>query len=229
MEAAPPVMTVLQAWDPLADTGDPGMLNAAQKREIRNILKSYTGYYDLFSELLQNSLDAVERRTREKDYGGVQPAIWLTIDLIENSITVTDNGCGMSMEEFLSFLRPNISFKLSSDTRGSKGVGVTYLAYGFNYLEVATKQSKKTIYSGLLENGRKWVEDTGDVVSRPKVVSGSVPDEIFHRIDKGYLHQTEIGRRGDSAKEPGVCRRTNSRTMDGCSAGRDADRGCLSL
>jgi hypothetical protein len=185
MDDAVPAVAVLQAWDPLADTGDPGMLNAAQKREIRNILRSYTGYYDLFSELVQNSLDAVERRTREGDYRGVQPAIWLTVDLVENSITVTDNGCGMSMEEFRSFLRPNISFKLSSDTRGSKGVGVTYLAYGFNYLEVATKQSEKTTYAGLLENGRKWVDDTDDVVSRPKVVRGGVPDEIFHRIDKG--------------------------------------------
>jgi hypothetical protein len=166
-------------------TDDPGMLDAAQKREIRNILKSYTGYFDLFSEVLQNALDAVERRAHEHDYHRVRPTLWITIDLGDNAVTVTDNGCGMSVEEFKNFLRPNISFKTSSDARGSKGVGVTYLAYGFNYLEVATKQSDSSIYAGLLRNGRKWVDDTQGIVSRPKVVSGSVPDETFNQLDKG--------------------------------------------
>ena len=52
------------AWDPLEAAGgaDPGIIVSAQKREIANILKSYTGYYDLFSELIQNALDAVEKR-----------------------------------------------------------------------------------------------------------------------------------------------------------------------
>ncbi|HZY61277.1 MAG TPA: hypothetical protein VFE38_02060 [Edaphobacter sp.] len=46
----------LSAWDPLqSGSDDPEFVLAAQKREIRNILKSYTGYYDLFSELIQNA------------------------------------------------------------------------------------------------------------------------------------------------------------------------------
>src|SRR5580698_4652355 len=56
----------IEPWDPLARVDeDPGLYAAAQKREIRNILKSYTGYFDLFSEMLQNSLDAVEKRVSE--------------------------------------------------------------------------------------------------------------------------------------------------------------------
>ena len=58
---------VIEAWDPLESASDPGMIVAAQRREIRNILKSYTGYYDLFSELIQNALDAVERRLDESE------------------------------------------------------------------------------------------------------------------------------------------------------------------
>ncbi len=50
---------VQEAWDLLqAGTDDPGFVLAAQKREIRNILKSYTGYYGLFAEMIQNALDA---------------------------------------------------------------------------------------------------------------------------------------------------------------------------
>jgi hypothetical protein len=46
----------LDSWDPLVPSDDPGVVVAAQKREITNILRSYTGYYDLFAELLQNAL-----------------------------------------------------------------------------------------------------------------------------------------------------------------------------
>ena len=70
-----------EASDPLqSGTNDPEFLLAAQKREIRNILKSYTGYYDLFAEMIQNALDAVERRADEGD-SDYRPAIWILIDL----------------------------------------------------------------------------------------------------------------------------------------------------
>ena len=81
----------LESWDPLAPESDePDLVIAAQKREIRNILKSYTGYYDLFSELLQNALDAVEKRSNEGDHN-YTPAIWIRINLPEESVSVTDN------------------------------------------------------------------------------------------------------------------------------------------
>jgi DNA gyrase/topoisomerase IV subunit B len=82
-----------KAWDPLSSESDPGILVAAQRREIRNILKSYTGYYDLFAELVQNSLDAVERRLGEGEEG-YDPAIWIRINIPESEVAVTDNGCG---------------------------------------------------------------------------------------------------------------------------------------
>ncbi|WP_198389217.1 hypothetical protein [Sinorhizobium meliloti] len=51
-------------WDPLdaANSTDLEILTAAKKREIKNILKSYVGTYDPMSELLQNAMDAVEKR-----------------------------------------------------------------------------------------------------------------------------------------------------------------------
>ena len=66
-----------------------------QKREIRNILKSYTGYYDLFGELLQNALDAVDKRAEEAsaDY---TPTIWVSIAIPNETVCVTDNGCAMN-------------------------------------------------------------------------------------------------------------------------------------
>lgn len=168
---------VFEAWDPLASESDPGMLIAAQRREIRNILKSYTGYYDMFSELIQNSLDAVENRLQEVE-ANYQPGIWIKINIAEREVTVTDNGCGMAEGQFKQFLRPNYSFKYGNVMRGSKGVGATYLAYGFNHLEVATKFEGKS-RSGIIKHGREWVEDRTESISRPKVESSTPSHEVF--------------------------------------------------
>ncbi len=178
-----PIPISLDPWDPLVQTDDPGVLVAAQKREITNILKSYTGYYDLFAELLQNALDAVERRTHDEGPAYV-PQIWITIDLRDGLVSVTDNGCGMNLAQFKQFLKPNLSFK-AGITRGSKGVGATYLGYGFNHLEVATRQGPDTMYSGIFLNGRDWLEDTAGVVNRPKVEKGGVSHQPFFVVDKG--------------------------------------------
>src|SRR4051812_42271836 len=103
-------LETLDGWDPLdASVGaDPGMLISAQRREISNILRSYTGYYDLFAELLQNALDAVEKRLL--DDGSFNPEVWVNIDLQHQIVQVTDNGCGMDLQQLRQFLRPNFSF-----------------------------------------------------------------------------------------------------------------------
>lgn len=75
-------------------------------------------------------MDAVERQCEiEKNH---KSKIQIIINLQENSIEVVDNGVGFESTEFKSFLAPNISFKSGNRTRGNKGVGVTYIAYGFN-------------------------------------------------------------------------------------------------
>lgn len=173
----------LETWDPLDTESDQGILLAAQRREIQNILKSYTGYYDLFSELIQNALDAVERRMNEGEEQ-YEPRVWLKIDMKSSSISITDNGCGMDLDQFRQFLRPNFSFKRGENSRGSKGVGATYLGYGFNHLEVATKSQGKT-YSGVLRRGREWVQDKNEIVPRPKVEPSAPLHEPFESIDRG--------------------------------------------
>jgi hypothetical protein len=181
---------VIDPWDPLSSESDPGLLVAAQRREIRNILKSYTGYYDLFSELIQNSLDAVERRLSEKAIN-YEPCISILINLAESELTVTDNGCGMSEQEFRQFLRPNFSFKHSENTRGSKGVGATYLAYGFNHVEVATRYDGKT-FSGILRRGREWVEDRTESIPRPKVEHALPAHSAFEFVDRGASMKVKL-------------------------------------
>jgi len=157
------------------------IIASSLKRTIKNIIKSYTGSFDPFSELIQNALDAVdERRKKAKNY---QPKIWIEINLRDNAICVTDNGIGFSREQFRDFLRPNVSFK-GGGTRGDKGVGATYLAYGFNFLQMGTK-TRDFSYVGEIQGGREWVEDEKSVKTRPTVVHSQPLHAAFQSIDQG--------------------------------------------
>ena len=131
-------MYEFKAFDPLvAKYAQTEVASLAIKRELQNILDSYVGWYDPFSELIQNSLDSLETRTaiEGKDY---EPTLWIKINIKDNMLIVTDNGTGLNEQEFKQFLAPNVSFK-SGNTRGHKGVGATYLAYGFNYIQISTR------------------------------------------------------------------------------------------
>ncbi len=170
-----------QSWDPIEVGLSTELVSVTVKRQIRNILKSYTGWFDPLCELMQNALDAVDdRKRRDAKY---KPGIWVKIDLRQNMISVTDNGIGFSEDQFKSFLAPNVSFKGPND-RGNKGVGATYLGYGFNFLQFGTKTPD---YSNVkvLKGGREWVEDDSGTKPRPKVQELKAIHEIFNAIDQG--------------------------------------------
>ncbi|MCB8838028.1 ATP-binding protein, partial [Aurantimonas sp. VKM B-3413] len=127
-----------------------------QKRNIHSILHSYVGWYDPFAELIQNALDSVDKRaTREAS--SFQKKVSIIINLQSNQLTVSDNGTGLDETAFHRFLAPNESFK-DEDARGSKGVGATFIAYGFNFIRIDTK-TKTFSASGIMENARDWLHD----------------------------------------------------------------------
>ena len=102
-------MAALSEWDPLSYAGVPSDLeNDARKRGIDNLLQSYTGYFDVFSELIQNALDAVDRRI-ETEGESYEPKISVEIDLPDDSVTVTDNGVGFTREQFQPEHRSSIN------------------------------------------------------------------------------------------------------------------------
>jgi hypothetical protein len=178
-------MNDFKPFDPLKakSLADTEVAALAQKREIKNILSSYVGWYDPFCELIQNSLDSVESRARENETGYC-PSLWITINIQDNSLVVTDNGVGLDEQKFSQFLCPDISFK-SGNTRGKKGVGATYLAYGFNYIQVSTKAPGfKSI--GVMEGARKWLDDEnppGNPQMRPD--ANATVDDSFQTVDRG--------------------------------------------
>lgn len=176
----------MENWDPLEIQGSATseIVAAAKKREIKNILKSYVGFFDPFCELIQNSMDAVDLRQNQLQPENYKKKLWIEIDLKQNTLTVTDNGIGFSEAQFKTFLSPSISFKNSKTTRGNKGVGATYLAYGFNNLEIETKTPDYSANTQIL-NGRAWVDDEEASVARPTVKALSGKPSKLDKIDRG--------------------------------------------
>lgn len=172
-------------FDPLDAkySGNEAVVILSIQREINNILNSYVGWFDPFCELIQNALDSVEKRMKIEN-GSYVPRINIVIDIKDNMISVTDNGVGFEEEEYIKFLAPNFSFK-NGQTRGHKGVGATYLAYGFNYIQIATK-SPDFEAVGVMKNARKWLSDDAPS-GNPKVEPDSSPvvDAVFNDIDRG--------------------------------------------
>jgi len=156
---------------------------AAIKREIENILSSYVGWFDPFAELTQNALDSVEERAASEK-SKYKPAINILIDLKGNSLTVSDNGTGLTKEKYSQFLAPSFSFK-SGKTRGHKGVGATYLAYGYNFIQIATK-TPDFEHVGKMENARDWLSDSNPASNPLLIKDSSGPvDADFNNFDRG--------------------------------------------
>ena len=182
------------SWDPLVSSVnmDQEIISASIKREIKNILKSYVGTFDPFNELIQNALDAVDKREILSRDNAYIKKLWLTINLNENSFTIVDNGVGFNEVEFKSFLAPNISFKDGKNTRGNKGVGATYIAYGFNNLQLGTKHPDFNFF-GEIKNGREWIEDTQGLYPRPIIKDIIHSNENFDSINRGSIFKLIFG------------------------------------
>ena len=159
--------TDLDGFDPLQDAFSVLTAEDPNKPVVLNVLNSYTGFFDLFSELVQNGLDAVQLKTRS-NLPGYQPRLWIKIDMKNRLVRVADNGVGMDMQQFKFCFRPNVTFKRGAGLRGNKGVGATYLAYGFSLVRIQAKKDGTTL-SAILRGGRKWAEDNSNVVPRPKL------------------------------------------------------------
>jgi histidine kinase/DNA gyrase B/HSP90-like ATPase len=161
----------LEGFDPLAEGvnfggSDKSIFEEATQRVVQNILKSYTGYFDIFSEIIQNSLDACDKKLKVAG-SGYSPRLSIKIDIINRIVRIVDNGSGMSLDEVKFCFRPNVSFKSRKEARGHKGVGATFLAYGFGLIRLFTKHRNAGI-SVKLAGGRQWAEDITGSYSRPR-------------------------------------------------------------
>lgn len=185
----------IDGYDPLEALarGDSRLLDHVAHQNVSNILKSYTGTYDLFSEAIQNAMDAIQKKSQDASSSAASysPRIWVHISLRDKSVTVVDNGIGMTEEQFKMCFTPNVSFKRDLGLRGQKGVGATFLAYGYNYIKLQSKQGEQAC-GAVLRGGRQWAEDRSSRILRPRFEAVAFDCAELAQLESGTSVQVAI-------------------------------------
>ncbi|MFE5918207.1 ATP-binding protein [Streptomyces sp. NPDC056468] len=137
------------------------------KQRVTNIIKSYHNAADVLAEPIQNAVDEVLSADGIEGSGQVT----VILDTDQNRISVIDNGRGISTREIARYLAPDIGTKRKAFhegwVRGHKGVGMTFLVYGFDFFELESRTLDGEHYRVRLEGGRNWVADESSETMPP--------------------------------------------------------------
>lgn len=136
-----------------------------RRRLVRGILESYNSNYDFLVEAMQNAVDAVED-AELLDLSGPRE-IRVYVNLQRNSFAVLDTGVGMSAQEMIQAYTPHFSGKTQPELieargprqsyRGYKGVGLTFLAYGTDFIRLHSIKGDSHSRTRM-QYGRAWAQ-----------------------------------------------------------------------
>lgn len=137
------------------------------RKSILNIDDSYNNYWDILAELLQNSVDAIIKRSSDEGRA-ISGRIDIKIDCQKKEIEITDDGCGIPPSDLRPLLKP-FSTNKSDDPRliGEKGVGLTFAYFQSTFFEITTGDATGTA-SARITDARLW-KQSSDEIKEPKL------------------------------------------------------------
>lgn len=152
------------------------------RHQINQVIQSYNNDWDIFAEILQNSVDAIRRAKPTKGH------IKLDVDAITHTITIEDNGSGIDPELLPTLLAPFSSDKINSGSLiGNKGVGISFVIFSSIDFEIESYHHSGAS-KAQIKNAKIWLEsDTEDL---PKLsfsnlkMKGSTGTKIKIRLQK---------------------------------------------
>lgn len=116
------------------------------RSNIERIISSYRHVWDIYTELLQNSADAILEQFGEDNID--QGFIKLEIDTQQYQISITDNGIGILEDEMSKILVTGKSLKRQRNKGkfGFMGYGFTFVVFQSEYLRIESiKNNKKAV------------------------------------------------------------------------------------
>lgn len=127
-------------------------------RNIETVISSYNSPWDILTELLQNSVDAIfERKRREPTFNA--GSIRIEVDAPAGTLTIEDNGTGIPAGKYIEMVLPGGSLKQAGTSYGHKGLGFTYCAHVSDAVEVETVCDDGSAEHWKFENGFNWIND----------------------------------------------------------------------
>lgn len=157
------------------------------RRNLKNLLTSYADEADVFTESIQNAVDAITTAEAEGMYrDGELPRITVVLGRPidrQHYIYVADNGVGMSSEVAKRITVPGFSHgKAKGKSVGYKGVGASYFFAATNKaaLRSISPNGESTEYT--VYNSHNWIKNEGE--RRPEIKPiFDVPKSIAGLID----------------------------------------------
>ncbi|WP_210164042.1 ATP-binding protein [Mesorhizobium sp. L2C084A000] len=132
-----------------------------KKRDLRNLLTSYADEADVFTEIIQNALDAIRTASEIGIYKDESPKITIFLGRRNNEshyFAVQDNGIGMSPETAAKFTAPGFSsLKKMGKTVGYKGVGASFFFAASNRISFRTVDPTGTVSAAGIIGSLQWV------------------------------------------------------------------------
>ncbi len=142
------------------------------RKSIRGIDDSYNNFWDILAELVQNSVDAINKKETKKG------KIEIELDCQQKQIIVRDSGIGINSERLPYLLSPFSTDKENDyETIGEKGVGLKFVIFQSNEFSMKTSEqfSGETSYVNI-QGARAWKD--GDS-SEPFYLNREIKKEDF--------------------------------------------------
>lgn len=181
-------------------SSDPELIETQIRDRASEVVRAYRHSWDVYSELIQNSVDAINRRYRilnDPDfylYGEIRERfpdfesdmsytgrIEIKVDVRDREIEIRDNGVGIVREDIEEFLLPEGTDKSMGQEYGFKGYGLTYVAFISKKFYLASQpfvpassQAHEFSLRGLFD----WLtSDNGEVPFPSEPIPDTVPIE----------------------------------------------------
>lgn len=147
------------------------------RSNIERIISSYRHIWDIYTELLQNSADAIIEQFGEENIS--QGKIALEISPDERIITIIDNGIGIEESAISKILVTGKSLKRERDAGkfGFMGYGFTFVAFQSEYLQIESIKNRKKA-SRTYRNLYKFVYSGSDIPNSEEEDSGEQAQDV---------------------------------------------------
>lgn len=156
------------------------------RREIQDLFRDYRHPWDIVTELVQNSVDAINQNDKIE-----KGKIKIIINPKDRIVSIHDNGIGISADDIKKVLVPNFSKnKSSGKTYGYKGVGLSFVSHlTRDFVIESVCKGKKVKYR--IKNSLDWVvgrsnADVKDEIEEPKDDNGNSGTYVSLTLDGKY-------------------------------------------
>ena len=166
-----------------------------RRSNIERIVTSYRHPWDIYAELLQNSIDAIfeAKQTLYPNKPEWKGKIEIVVDSEKRSLKISDNGIGIPPERISEVIVLGRSLKRENSQGGRygfMGYGLTFVAFQSSYIKIEStyqeqksSRSYKDLYAYVFKN-----EALPDAVENatPKNVKDSHGTTIYIDFDSAY-------------------------------------------